>query len=196
MPVSFRLLPLLLVVACRKAPPQVDAASPSSAREFADGDRIRVEVDVDGRDGPEVISYYVEKDGKRRLVEKVADFEGDGFPELRSVYDENGNRVREDLNTDYDKDFDWVDVFTNGARASAEIDTDGNGKRDIRKTYNTDGTITKEWFAPKRGQETEEIVSQRLLLAADRRVICDERDTDLDGAMDLRACPGRAAATP
>ncbi len=191
------LRPALLVliaslVACAKSGPVTMASAvQEAAKETVVDGRIRVEVDVDGRDGPEVVNYYVERDGRRLLVEKQADFEGDGIVELRTIFDDAGVRIREELNTDFDKAFDWVDTFTAGVRATSEIDTDGNGRTDLRKIYNPDGSLTKEWLVPKRGQETEQIVEQRTLFGADRQVICLERDKDLDGILDEKECPGR-----
>ena len=191
------LRPALLVLiaslaACAKSAPVTMASAQEAAKETVVDGRIRVDVDVDGRDGPEVVNFYVERDGRRVLVEKQADFEGDGVPELRTLFDDAGVRVREELNTDYDKSFDWVDTFTAGVRATSEIDTDGNGRTDLRKIYNPDGTLTKEWLVPKRGQETEQIVEQRTLFGADRQVICVERDKELDGVLEEKSCPGRA----
>ena len=189
--------PVLLVliaslVACAKSGPvTMSSAVQEAAKETVVDGRIRVEVDVDGRDGPEVVNYYVERDGRRLLVEKQADFEGDGIAELRTLFDDAGVRIREELNTDFDKAFDWVDTFTAGVRVTSEIDTDGNGRPDLRKIYNPDGSLTKEWLVPKRGQETEQIIEQRTLFGADRQVICLERDKDLDGVLDEKECPGR-----
>jgi hypothetical protein len=187
------LLLLTSLVACPKATPEnMSSVVQEAAKETVEEGRIRVEVDVDGRDGPEVINYYVERDGRRALVEKQADFEGDGVIELRTVFDEAGVRVREELNTDFDKGFDWIDTFNGGVRATTEIDTDGSNGADLRKIYNPDGTLTKEWIVPKRGQETEKVVEQRTLFGADRQVICIERDKDMDGIFDEKECPGRA----
>jgi hypothetical protein len=157
-------LPLLAALsACAKNP---DATSGGAARstftERVEADGLVVQefdLDKDGRN--EVINHWRPREGAPRLlVQKQVDLNRDGKMDVISWFDDAGQIEREEMDSDYDGVFDWVDHYQGGARVMSEWDSDTDGRANVFKYY---------------------VISASGQTVLERK----ERDTDGDGKIDL-----------
>lgn len=159
--------------------PSEAAAMTSSAT--ADGlTQVQVDLNRDGR--PEITNYYRERtDAPRLLLRKETDLNRDGKVDVRAQYDDAGQRVKEEMDGDFDGRADWVDHYINGKRTYTEVDTDFNGTFDLFKYYEAGKVRRKERDGNGDGRiDAWEYIDEN------GTVVKTGRDVDGDGKMDVR----------
>ena len=144
----------------------------------------RVDLDVDGQD--DIRNLYRERaDAPRLLVRKELDLNKDGKYDVISIFDDEGDLTREEMDSDYDGRFDWTDHYKDGVRVMSEYDTDYDGKPNVFKYYikNDDGAVVLDRKERDEDGDGKIDVWERF---KDGQVIRTGRDTDGDGRMDVR----------
>jgi hypothetical protein len=147
----------------------------------ADGlTEVKVDFDRDGK--PEITNYFRERtDAPRLLVRKDTDLNHDGRIDVRSEFDDGGQRVKEQLDQDFDGRADWVDHYIGGKRTYAEVDTDFNGTFDLFKYYESGVVRRKE-----RDSDADGRIDAWEYLDETGTVVKTGKDVDGDGTMDTR----------
>ena len=149
------------VAACGGAPPPPSAAVtpggskdpgswPKDDRTMCDW-RNKPELEVVETAGPgamrpnvrRVFKMFGDAESKRRvLVCREIDSNLDGIKDVGRTFNEKGEALREEANTDYDGRADvWIS-FVGGRLAEENIDTNKDGKPDIWKVY-TNGLLSR-----------------------------------------------------
>ncbi len=189
---SFLLLPSLLA-GCPKAAPVDGAATTgaSSAAAIPQAEQLTTSVTSDGltevkvdlnRDGKaEITNYFRERTEGRLLLRKDTDLDHDGRIDVRTEFDDGGQRVKETYDGDFDGRADCVDHFIAGKRTYSEVDTDFNGTFDLFKYYESGVTRRKE-----RDSDGDGRVDMWEYLDAQGVVVKTGKDIDGDGTMDTR----------
>ncbi|MDP2311398.1 MAG: hypothetical protein Q8P41_00720 [Pseudomonadota bacterium] len=147
----------------------------------ADGlTEVKVDLDRDGK--PEITNYFRERtDSTRLLLRKDTDLNHDGRIDVRAEFDDGGQRVKEQLDGDFDGRADWVDHYIAGKRTMSEVDTDFNGTFDLFKYYESGVVRRKERDANGDGQ-----IDAWEYLDETGTVVKTGKDIDGDGKMDSR----------
>ena len=181
----------LLLTGC--PPKQGGSASPlSPTPEASEASRMTTSITADGltqvkvdlnRDGDsEITNYYRERsDAPRLLMRKETDLNTDGKVDVRTTFDDGGQRLLEEMDGDFDGRADWVDHYLGGKRTYSEVDTDYNGTFDLYKYYENGQVRRKE----RDGNADGRIDFWEYLDEAGT-VIKTGRDIDGDGKMDVR----------
>jgi hypothetical protein len=139
---------------------------------------VKVDMNTDGK--PEIVNYYRERtDAARLLVRKDTDLNQDGRIDVRTEYDDAGQRVKEQIDADFDGRADWVDHYIGGKRTFTEADTDFNGTFDLFKYFESGVVRRKERDSDGNGKiDAWEYLDEQGV------VMKTGRDVDGDGAMD------------
>jgi len=146
----------------------------------ADGlTEVKVDLDRDGR--AEIVNYYRERTDGRLLLRKDTDLDRDGRIDVRTEFDDAGQRTKETYDGDFDGRADCVDHFIGGKRTFSEVDTDYNGSFDLFKYYESGVTRRKE-----RDSDGDSRIDMWEYLDAQGVVVKTGKDIDGDGKMDLR----------
>lgn len=152
------------------------------ARKPVDGGLTEVTVDLDGDGRAEVTNYVrARTDAPDLVLRKDVDLNRDGRVDVRSVFDDGGLRVEENLDQDFDGRADWVDHYINGKRSYAEIDTNFDGVFDVFKYYENGLVRRKE-----RDSNGDGRIDTWEYLDGGGNVVKTGRDIDGDGKMDTR----------
>lgn len=187
------LLILVGMIGCAKSGASTTAAAPSAsssaqpravemARKPVDGGLTEVTVDLDGDGRAEVTNYVrARTDAPDLVLRKDVDLNRDGRVDVRSVFDDGGLRVEENLDQDFDGRADWVDHYINGKRSYAEIDTNFDGVFDVFKYYENGLVRRKE-----RDSNGDGRIDTWEYLDGGGNVVKTGRDIDGDGKMDTR----------
>lgn len=150
----------------------------------ADG-LVLEEIDVDLSQDParaEIFNYYRERTGATRLlVRKELDLDANGVIDTRSYFNEAGELEREEMDRDFNGQFDWVDHYLRGDRVMTEFDSDGSGQADVFLYY-TEGRITHK----ERDTTGNGAIDYWERYGDNGQVVKIGRDTDGDGKMDER----------
>lgn len=185
-----RLLALvaLCVGGCSKQPTQSQAEYNRrvSETELSDEGLVLQEVDLDGDGGADVINYLRPRaDAPRLLVRKEMDLNRDGRVDVVSFFDDVGTLEKEEMDSDYDGQFDWTDHYKNGMRVMSEWDSDFDGKPNVFKYY---ARVDGKTYLDRKERDTDGdgLIDLWERFGQDGQVIRTGRDTDGDGKMDVR----------
>ncbi|MFZ5482169.1 MAG: hypothetical protein ACOZNI_35740 [Myxococcota bacterium] len=185
------LVALLILSGCPKtgAPgdtPVTPTSTPSEAARMttsqtADGlTQVQVDLNKDGKS--EITNYFRERaDAPRLLLRKETDLNRDGKIDVRTEYDDGGQRTKEEMDGDFDGRADWVDHYLGGKRAYSEVDTDFNGTFDLFKYYENGKVRRKE-----RDTNADGRIDAWEYLDENGQVVKTGKDVDGDGKMDVR----------
>lgn len=183
------LLPALLLVGCPK--PGDTTTSGTAAADAPTAEQLTTAMTADGlleekvdlnRDGkPEITNYYRERTDGRLLLRKDVDLDRDGRVDVRTEFDDAGQRTKETYDGDFDGRADAVDHFIAGKRTYSEVDTDYNGTFDLFKYYEAGVTRRKE-----RDSDGDGRIDAWEYLDAQGVVVKTGKDIDGDGKMDTR----------
>jgi hypothetical protein len=105
----------------------------------------------------------------------------DGKVDVRTTFDDAGQRVKEEMDGDFDGRTDWVDHYISGKRTVSEVDTDFNGTFDLFKYYENSKVRRKE-----RDTNADGRVDAWEYLDENGTVVKTGKDVDGDGKMDVR----------
>ncbi|MDP2306642.1 MAG: hypothetical protein Q8P18_11525 [Pseudomonadota bacterium] len=161
--------------------PETAPAEQLTTTTTADGlTEVKVDLDRDGK--PEITNYFRERtDAPRLLLRKDTDLNHDGRIDVRSEFDDGGQRVKEQLDGDFDGRADWVDHYIGGKRTFSEVDTDFNGTFDLFKYYESGVVRRKE-----RDSDADGRIDSWEYLDETGTVVKVGKDVDGDGTMDTR----------
>jgi hypothetical protein len=176
------LLAALLAAGCAKTASNPDSPYTTlTERTTEDGIRI-VEVDLDGDKRAEIYNHYRDRtSGSPLLVRKEVDLNRDGAVDVISYFDDAGALEREEMDSDFDGHFDWIDHYRDGARVMAETDTDMDGRSNVYAYY-VDGKIQRK----ERDSDSDGRIDVWERFGADGTVTRTGSDTDGDGRIDVR----------
>lgn len=122
--------------------------------------------DLDGDGNPDVWSEFAigKEEGSKVLVKKATDVNADGKVDVAILFDETGERIREELDMDYDGRVDKVRNFKKGKIDREDISSLFDGKFDIRKYYEDGVLVLKQVDAGHDGtfDEFQYFVGQKL----------------------------------
>lgn len=158
-----------------------EPASMLTTTKTADGlTQEQVDLNRDGR--AEITNFYRERvDAPRLLLRKDTDLNLDGKIDVRTTFDDGGQRVQEEMDGDFDGRTDWVDHYISGRRTVSDVDTDFNGSFDLFKYYENGKVRRKE-----RDTNADGRIDAWEYLDDAGTVIKTGRDIDGDGKMDVR----------
>jgi hypothetical protein len=183
-------LVLLVVGGCAKNKSSASTAATAvgkvSERPMENG-LVAQDIDLDSDGAADIKNYYRERaDAPRLLVRKELDLNRDGKVDVLSFFDPDGNLEREEMDSDYDGQFDWIDHYQKGWRMMSEYDTDSDGKPNVFKYYTKaeDGTMRLDRKERDEDGDGKIDVWERFSPTGD--VIRTGRDTDGDGKVDIR----------
>jgi len=143
---------------------------------------VRQDVDLDGDGHAEVINYQRPRANAGSLiVRKETDLNGDGHIDVRSFFDDAGRLEREEMDGDFDGNFDWVDHYQDGQRVMSEVDTDFDGVANVWSYYDA-GKITRQ----ERDEDGDGNVDYWIRFDDAGNAVRTARDLDGDGKMDVR----------
>ncbi len=188
-PVLLLTVVLGVLAGCKAKPQAVDA--PKSAkqrvleREDPESGLILQEVDLDMDGRVDIYNYYRKRSQDRLLVRKEVDLNRDGKVDLISFFDENGLLKKEQMDSDYDGHFDWVDHYQDGKRVMSEYDTEADGRPNVFKYY--DSSSGKTVLSRKeRDTDGDGRIDVWERFDENGNVIRTGQDTDGDGKVDTR----------
>lgn len=193
--VQLGLVALALSPACKRdKPPEVDPTEQANPFKTAVKERllpdgvILVEVDLNNDGNPEIWNYYRERENADRLlIRKEADLNRDGHPDSRSEYNDEGMLIREDMDQDFDQEWDHWDFYqdTNAdgvpERVSSQRDTNNDQKPDVF-TFYRDGKPTRK----ERDTNGDGEMDSWEKFDSEGNVVKSGRDSDYDGSIDER----------
>ena len=179
----------LLLAACGKNKDSASQAYSSKVTERLDDTTGLVEqsVDLDSDGTLEIKNFFRERaDAPRLLVRKELDMNRDGRFDVISIFTDDGDLQREDMDSDYDGRFDWTDHYQGGVRVMSEYDTDNDGAPNVFKYYirSDDGVVLLDRKERDEDGDGKIDVWERFNAAGE--VVRTGRDTDGDGRMDVR----------
>lgn len=188
---SLLVLPCLLAACATTGAVGGPAGASASGIPAASAEQLTTSMTADGlteqkvdlnRDGkPEITNYYRERTEGKLLLRKDTDLDQDGRIDVRTEFDDAGQRVKEQYDGDFDGRADCVDHFIAGKRTYSEIDTDFNGTFDLFKYYEAGVARRKE-----RDTNGDGRVDMWEYLDEQGTVVKFGRDVDNDGKMDQR----------
>lgn len=177
----------LVLAAClakhNTAASRTGSAEPTLVSETTTPDgHIEQELDLNGDGRADIINEYVKpEDGPRRLVKTEADLNWDGQVDVHTVFDDSGAIKKEEIDSDFDGQVDWVDHYQAGKRVLSEIDTNEDGRFDLFRIYEGGMVRRKERDTDGDGQvDFWEYLDQA------GNIVKVGRDMDGDGIMDVR----------
>jgi hypothetical protein len=184
---ALRHTPLLAVplFGCPK-PTDVEEAAPIPPvieRTTADG-LIVQEVDLNGDHKADIVNTLRPRaNADALLMRKESDLNLDGHADVITVFTDEGEVEREEIDGDFDGRFDWVDHYQSKQRVMSEVDSDGDGKMDIFSYY--------EGTPPRISRKERDTNNDGRIDFWERfdefgKVTKTGRDTDGDGKMDER----------
>lgn len=184
---------LLLGVALAAGCPKGDRRSGTegyisrvSERPLEDG-LVGQDIDLDADGAVDIKNYYRERsDAPRLLVRKELDLNRDGKVDVVSFFDPDGNLEREEMDSDYDGRFDWVDHYQRGWRVMSEYDTDSDGRANVFKYYIRTAEGVMRLDRKERDEDGDGKIDVWERFAANGDVVRTGRDTDGDGKVDIR----------
>ncbi len=138
LPLSLWVLPLLS--GCPKNTETTTAQKTSTlsavVEESTKDGGVVVQVDLNADGKADIYNYYrLLEDEGRVLLRKELDLNQDGRIDVWSYFTETGVQEREEMDSDFDGDVDWVDHYQSGKRVMSEIDTRNQGQFDLFKYY-------------------------------------------------------------
>jgi antitoxin component YwqK of YwqJK toxin-antitoxin module len=139
-----------------------------------------LDADRDGR--PEIEIAYDQKSGQ--LLSRREDTDYDGLFDVENTYDERGQTIARNEDTNADGKPDRWTSFASGRATRVEVDRDGDGVRDGFYTYR-DG-----WRAFEEHDTDNDGEIDRRVEYADHRRSLEIEDRDLDGRMEMRTYYG------
>ena len=150
-----RILALILIalfavpiVGCKKKnkKDEFNIAGPTFARD-EDGNLVRM-FDIDGDDQPDVTKTFKEVEDpedptttRSRIIKKEVDVNSDGKINMRRTYNEFGQLMLEEVDTDLDGDIDVVNHIDNGNLIQKDL-VEADGKISTRRYY-YDGALQR-----------------------------------------------------
>jgi hypothetical protein len=161
--------------------------NPVTERRVSDQNLVAQDVDLDADGETDISNYYRERsDAPRLLVRKELDLNRDGKIDVVSFLNAEGDLEREEMDSDYDGQFDWTDHYQKGVRVMSEYDTDADGRPNVFKYYirGDDGTMRLDRKERDEDGDGKTDVWERF--SASGEVIRTGRDTDGDGKVDVR----------
>jgi hypothetical protein len=161
--------------------------NPVTERRVNEENLVAQDVDLDSDGEPDIKNYYRERsDAPRLLVRKELDLNRDGKVDVVSFFDEDGILDREEMDSDYDGQFDWTDHYQKGVRVMSQYDTDADGNPNVFKYYirGDDGVIRLD--RKERDEDGDGKIDVWERFSAAGEVIRTGRDTDGDGKVDIR----------
>ncbi len=148
---------------------------------------VRQAIDFDGDQKPEIYNFFRERaDAPRLLIRKELDLNRDGKMDVLSWFDDDGNLEKEEMDGDYDGNFDWTDHYQSGVRVMSEYDTDNDGRPNVFKYYDVGEDGIARIDRKERDTDGDGNIDVWERFNADGEVIRTGRDTDGDGKMDVR----------
>ena len=142
------------------------------------------ELDLDNDKRPDVFNTYQPRTGADRLlIRKEIDLNYDGKVDQITYFDETGEVEREEMDRDFDGQFDWTDHYQDNIRVMTEVDDNRDGRMDVFSYY--------EGSPPKITRKECDTNHDGLIDLWQRfdtsgAVNRTGRDTDGDGKMDVR----------
>jgi hypothetical protein len=189
-PIPWILLLSLPLAACSSAHHPSASEGPKyriSERVLSDDDLLLQEIDLDADGTPETLNYYrVRKDTVRLLVRKEIDLNRDGRVDVVSYFDPEGQLEKEEMDSDYDGQFDWTDHYQDGVRVMSEWDSDYDGRPNIYKYYIRDESGRVFLDRKERDSNGDGQIDVWERFSPTGEVIRFGRDTDGDGEIDVR----------
>ena len=171
---------LTLGAGCRKAPPDTDLQQ-HQITERRERGLIVQEVDLTGDGRPDIFNYFRERGDERHLVRKELDLNRNGKIDVISHFNDAGQLEKEEMDGDFDGNFDWVDYYQDGVRVMSEVDTNYDGVPNIWSYYEEGRIVRKERDTTGDGR-----IDYWERFDEDGRVITTGRDTTGDGKVDQR----------
>ncbi|MEL6349133.1 MAG: hypothetical protein AAFV53_38870 [Myxococcota bacterium] len=136
-------------------------------------------IDINKDGAPDVFNYY--RGEGRMLVRKDVDLNWDGRVDIRTWFDAAGEMEKEEMDGDFDGNFDWVDLYQSGKRVLSKVDTDYDGQYDLYKIFESGKVRRKE-----RDTDGDGNIDFWEYLDETGQVVKTGRDIDGDGVMDVR----------
>ena len=140
----------------------------------------KIDLNIDGK--VDVWNYYRDRTGATPLLlKKEIDLNWDGNKDIVTTFTQDGHIQKEEMDQDFDGQFEWIDHYQGNKRVMSEIDTDVDGKYDLFRFYEGDKVRRKE-------QDTngDGIIDFWQHLNEQGEVTKIGRDLDGDGIMDVR----------
>jgi len=145
---------------------------------------ILVQSDTNGDHQYDVFNYYQPlSNDRKQLVRKELDANRDGRVDTITYYGDDGDVSREEMDRDFDGQFDWTDRYQNDVRVMSEVDSNHDGKPDVFTYY--------EGNPPRVSSKESDTNGDTLIDLWEKfddngLVTRTGRDTDGDGKMDVR----------
>lgn len=180
----------VLMSACGTARSSSATDAPSyriSERVLSEDDLLLQEIDLDADGTPETLNYFRQRrDAARLLVRKEIDLNRDGRVDVVSYFDTDGQLEKEEMDSDYDGQFDWTDHYQDGLRVMSEWDSDFDGRPNIFKYYVRDEAGRVSLDRKERDSDGDGRIDVWERFSPTGEVIRFGQDTDGDGEIDLR----------
>ncbi len=153
------LLAILAGTACGGATSPYLAAAPVLTTKGPDG-TLSETTDLNGDGRPDVFSNYREVEVRKNvnqkiLIRKAVDLNGDGRVDLVTVCDDKGERIREDLDMDFDGRADAVRYYKKGKTEREDLCSQFDGRFDVRKFYEDGVLVVKQVDTARNGHFDE-----------------------------------------
>lgn len=181
---------LLFLAACggQKAPPESLTSRSDQVRETQmESGLLKQEIDLDQDGRPEIVNHFRERlDAPRLLVMKELDLNRDNAIDVRSYFNNDGALEKEEMDSDYDKQFDHFDYYQDGVRVMTEYDTDQDGRPNVFKYYIRNDAGVPVLDRKERDENGDGQIDVWERFDAEGKVTRTGRDTDGDGKMDVR----------
>ena len=137
--------------------------------------------DINGDQKNDVWRYFELSNGKRTLTRKTFDFNFDDKVDFVRHYDTNGEIKRDELDMDFNGQFDLFSIYKKGQLIRQEVSLKGDKDPEVIKVYD-EGQLKHIMYDRDSDQNFEywEYYSKQKLIATGL-------DTDLDGVPDQRS---------
>lgn len=158
-----------------------------SERPLTDDNMVLQEIDLNADGRYETLNYFrVRRDAPRLLVRKEIDLNRDGRVDVISYFTTEGQLEKEEMDSDYDGMFDWVDHYQDGARVMSEWDSDFDGKPNVYKYYVRTESGETRLDRKERDSDGDGKIDVWERFNENGDMIRMGRDTDGDGVIDVR----------
>lgn len=173
----------ILGFACGNKDVELEIETPLISESMTTEGLVEQQIDINNDGKADVFNYYQERDEgvPRLLVLKKVDLNWDQKIDVETVFDEDGNIVKESMDGDFDSKFEWVDYYQGNVRVKSEVDTNYDGKADLFRYYEN-GLVRKKM----QDTNNDGVVDFWQYLDENGIVTKFGRDLDGDGTMDLR----------
>lgn len=174
---------ILFSMACFNKSPDATEETPLVSESMTTEGLIEQQIDINHDGKADVFNYFQQRDEgvPRLLVIKKVDLNWDQKVDVETVFDEEGNLVKESMDGDFDGLHEWIDHYQGNVRVMSEVDTNYDGKPDLFRYYENGVVRRKE-------QDTDNDGAVDFWQYLDENGIVTKfgRDLDGDGTMDLR----------